>query len=224
MGSIPGSGRSPGGGMATHSSILAWRIPRTEEPGGLQSTGLWSWIQLRNRMHAGSTLLKGFEPRPWNVYRGPEGVRGPQLCLTWKLVYISQAPGGIWFSSLQWDKELATPTSVLLLRFPSPLLDHSGQAREWKRWEALSSRTPSHWQSQLPHPCTTLSTMWFPPLPPWVLGPGNHRTLVIRRLWLLCFHIAIIITYYSEGGMYEIDIFVDHREANMTKFMWCNWL
>ena len=27
-------------GLATHSSILAWRIPRTEEPRGLQSTGL----------------------------------------------------------------------------------------------------------------------------------------------------------------------------------------
>ena len=27
-------------GMATHSSILAWRIPRTEEPGELQSMGL----------------------------------------------------------------------------------------------------------------------------------------------------------------------------------------
>ena len=27
-------------GMATHASILAWRIPWTEEPGGLQSTGL----------------------------------------------------------------------------------------------------------------------------------------------------------------------------------------
>ena len=25
--------------MATHSNILAWRIPRTEEPGGLQSMG-----------------------------------------------------------------------------------------------------------------------------------------------------------------------------------------
>ena len=25
--------------MATHSSILAWEIPRTEEPGGLQSMG-----------------------------------------------------------------------------------------------------------------------------------------------------------------------------------------
>ena len=30
---------SLGKGMATHSSILAWRIPWTEEPGGLQSTG-----------------------------------------------------------------------------------------------------------------------------------------------------------------------------------------
>ena len=27
-------------GMATHSSILAWRVPRTEESGGLQSIGL----------------------------------------------------------------------------------------------------------------------------------------------------------------------------------------
>ena len=27
-------------GMATHSSILAWRLPWTEQPGGLQSTGL----------------------------------------------------------------------------------------------------------------------------------------------------------------------------------------
>ena len=27
-------------GMATHSNILAWRIPWTEEPGGLQSIGL----------------------------------------------------------------------------------------------------------------------------------------------------------------------------------------
>ena len=26
--------------VATHSSILAWKIPRTEEPGGLQSVGL----------------------------------------------------------------------------------------------------------------------------------------------------------------------------------------
>ena len=39
LGSIPGSGRSPGEGRATCSSILAWRIPWTEEPGRLQSMG-----------------------------------------------------------------------------------------------------------------------------------------------------------------------------------------
>ena len=39
-GSIPGPGRSPGEGTATHSSVLAWRIQWTEEPGGLQSIGL----------------------------------------------------------------------------------------------------------------------------------------------------------------------------------------
>ena len=38
-GSIPGLGRSPREGNATHSSILAWRIPWTAEPGGLQSMG-----------------------------------------------------------------------------------------------------------------------------------------------------------------------------------------
>ena len=39
-----------GGGNATHSSILAWRIPLTEEPGGLQSIGSQrvrhDWIDL----------------------------------------------------------------------------------------------------------------------------------------------------------------------------------
>jgi len=40
VGSIPGWGRSPEKEMATHSSILAWEIPWTVEPGGLQSMGL----------------------------------------------------------------------------------------------------------------------------------------------------------------------------------------
>ena len=39
-GSIPGSGRSLEKEMAAHSSILAWRILWTEEPGGLQPMGL----------------------------------------------------------------------------------------------------------------------------------------------------------------------------------------
>ena len=38
-GSISGSGRSPGEGNGNLPSILAWKIPWTEEPGGLQSMG-----------------------------------------------------------------------------------------------------------------------------------------------------------------------------------------
>ena len=38
VGLIAGSGRSLEEEMATHSSSLAWEIPWTEEPGGLQST------------------------------------------------------------------------------------------------------------------------------------------------------------------------------------------
>ena len=37
--SIPGLGRSLKEEMATHFSVLAWEIPGTEEPGGLQSMG-----------------------------------------------------------------------------------------------------------------------------------------------------------------------------------------
>ena len=39
MNSIQGSGRSPDSGNATHSSILDWKSPWAEEPGGLQSMG-----------------------------------------------------------------------------------------------------------------------------------------------------------------------------------------
>ena len=36
-------------GMATHSSILAWRIPGTGEPGGLPFMGLQSWTRLKRQ-------------------------------------------------------------------------------------------------------------------------------------------------------------------------------
>ena len=41
MGLIPGSGNPLEKEMATHSSILAWEIPWTEETGGLQ----YMWLQ-----------------------------------------------------------------------------------------------------------------------------------------------------------------------------------
>ena len=46
--------------MATHSSILAWRIPRTEEPGGLQSMG-------PRVEHNGSDIEYTVSTRPWGL-------------------------------------------------------------------------------------------------------------------------------------------------------------
>ena len=55
LGSIPGSGRSPGEGMATHFSILAWKIPWTEEPSRLQALG---------SQRVGHDLVT--KPQPWS--------------------------------------------------------------------------------------------------------------------------------------------------------------
>ena len=55
---IPGSGRSPGGGNGNRSSILAGISPWTEEPGGLQFTGLQSQDTTEHAcMHALSILI-----------------------------------------------------------------------------------------------------------------------------------------------------------------------
>ena len=48
-------------GMATHSSILAWRVPWTEEPGGLQSMGSQSWTWPRD-LHFVWKLAGGHKP------------------------------------------------------------------------------------------------------------------------------------------------------------------
>ena len=47
-GSIPGWGRSLGGGNGNPSSILAWRIPWTEEPGGYSPLVAKSRTRLRD--------------------------------------------------------------------------------------------------------------------------------------------------------------------------------
>ena len=44
--------------MATHSNILAWRDPWTEEPGGLQSMGSQSRIRLEVTEHACTASLE----------------------------------------------------------------------------------------------------------------------------------------------------------------------
>ena len=64
--SIPGLGRSPGEGMATHSSILAQRLPWTEEPSGLQS------MRLQRVGHEGVSMFAQWlhNIRPWLHIQG----------------------------------------------------------------------------------------------------------------------------------------------------------
>ena len=60
IGSIPGFWRSSEEGTATHSSILAWRIPWMEESGGLQSMGL-------QRVHGQDWVSKHVKCSKWEM-------------------------------------------------------------------------------------------------------------------------------------------------------------
>ena len=68
LGSIPGRTtlwRSPEEGMETHPSILAWEIPWTEEPGGLESMGsqksqMWP-SDLAQKLFGGKKKTKNFD-------------------------------------------------------------------------------------------------------------------------------------------------------------------
>ena len=53
--------------MTTHSSMLAWEIPWTEEPGGLQSVGSWSWTRLST--HALHMLFNLISQKPRELQR-----------------------------------------------------------------------------------------------------------------------------------------------------------
>ena len=60
LGLIPASGRSPGKGNGNHSHILAWRIPRKKEPGGLHwFTKNWTWLKGLST-HTCSTIFRHF--------------------------------------------------------------------------------------------------------------------------------------------------------------------
>ena len=68
LGSLPGSGRSPGAGLGNPLRILAWKTPWTDKPVRLQSMRLWqSWTRLNDWHTYASifpiTFFQGY--RPW---------------------------------------------------------------------------------------------------------------------------------------------------------------
>ena len=83
MGLIPGLGRSPGGGHGNPLQCSCWRIPWTEEPGGLQSMELQSRTQLITQTHT-----HRFQE---NIYSG-NGLSG-------HLVETMGSPGSLYLAS-----------------------------------------------------------------------------------------------------------------------------
>ena len=71
-GSIPGSGRCPGQENVYPSSILAWRIPWTEEPGGLQSMGSQR-VGHNQATNTKSSLSCGKGPGPLKISNSMNG-------------------------------------------------------------------------------------------------------------------------------------------------------
>ena len=67
VGSVPGLGRFPGGGNG-NSSILAWKIPWAQEPGGLQSLVSQSWTRLRRlSTHSTFMFIQRIVIMPWKA-------------------------------------------------------------------------------------------------------------------------------------------------------------
>ena len=107
--------------MATHSSVLGWRIPGTGEPGGLPSMGSQSQTRLK-RLSSSSIL----------VYREGDGTPLQYSCLensmdggAWKAAVHGVAKSRTQLSDFTFtfhfhalEKEMATHSSVLGWRIP----------------------------------------------------------------------------------------------------------
>ena len=82
--------------MATHCSILAWRIPQTEELGGLQSTG---------RKESDTT-----ERLHFHFHYGLSGKESPSQRKRHRF--------NLWVGKIPLEKEMATHSSILAWRIP----------------------------------------------------------------------------------------------------------
>ena len=74
--------------MATHSSVLAWRIPWIEEPGGLPSTGSQSWTRLSD-----CTYLEPVKPFTFLIQKVAEPF--PEHLRPWAVREVAVQRAGI---------------------------------------------------------------------------------------------------------------------------------
>ena len=131
--------------MATHSSILAWRIPWTEEPGGLQSMGSQrvghNWATSLSLSHTSKVMLKILQARLQqymnhelpDVQAGFRKGRGTSDLIANFHWIIEKA------KDLQKTSTSASLTTLKLLNVR--ITTNCGKF--WKRWEYQSTWTAS---------------------------------------------------------------------------------
>ena len=119
--------------MATHSSILAWRIPGTEEPGGLPSMGShrvghdWSDLAAAATVHRNSLQTWTNEQMDFFTCALDSsknlGPRYPDL--------------GAWRKKTPWLQLSAIPLSYLEILFVSRVIQHQSSKSNpsWKLWD-----------------------------------------------------------------------------------------
>ena len=144
-------------GMATHSGILAWRIPRTEEPGWQATVHGVAWSQTRLKRlstHAQLTQHPG---------RNPPGARAQP----WVSLVLSLPPPQSWL----WTQLLSgTPGAGIITAppvHPSPLASTTcWPGQHWPAWRG----------KPFSHPPTPLACRGLPgPLPAQFIPAGPHE-------------------------------------------------
>ena len=122
-GSFPGLRRSPAEGRATQSSILAWRIPRTEAHGRLQSTG-WKELDTAQQLnhHHWWLRLIAFTTVDLDLIPG-QGIKIPQATRR------SQKKKKNHNNKLTWCNPLNPPMAA------NNPTDHQGYCHFWGAWE-----------------------------------------------------------------------------------------
>ena len=103
-----------GEGTATHSSVLAWRTPRTEEPAGLLSMGVpqsQTWLKQLS-MHACMHWRRKWQPTPVFLPGEPRGQRNLLGCCPWGYRRVRHDWSNLAHMHAL-EKEMATHSSVL---------------------------------------------------------------------------------------------------------------
>ena len=164
--------------MVTHSSTLAWRIPRPEKPSGLQSTGLqrvghnWTtniftfqgrrrtWdlnlisdsaFSLRRETHPGATVMQGCDPSPLSAQESPMRMSNTTALLPPRDVFL-MSKGTSHALLLHWGLRETGTTSVMFRPRPQGkgLVPDTWSGEQWGNLRVYSSSSQITVHTRLP--------------------------------------------------------------------------